>query len=356
MQVKALFKQQLTVFLIGTFFSFPAITVEYTDLSNAAFDGDENLVLTLIDEGDDVNIRDDATGGTALISASVNGHKGIVELLINEGADINAKNNNGSTSLHWASRNGHKEVVKFLISKGVDTSVVNKSGQTALILATQKGHKEIIKLLTKAKKDSEIDLFLLAQSAYKVYMHNKDDEALSLAFASIQIAMEENKNNYKTYFLAGLIANEIRNNAIAPQLTEIYFEEAVELEPNNAFLYYSIAQNLYTKNRVNESIEYYEKALLLENKLLTPKYITILTDAYIKTNQAYKGAIFFNKLIASQADLKFPAYFILTAAYLYNLEYLTEESNRLIKIVLADDDYSTEDKEHASAMLTEASQ
>ncbi len=191
------------------------------------------------------------------------------------------------------------------------------------------------------------DPFLLAQSSYQVYKHTNDNDALSLAFASIHIAMEADQDNYKVFFLAGLIANEMPNKIIASQLAAVYFERASMLNLNDAPLHYIIAQNLYTKNRARESLEYFERALLLENRFLTPEYILILSQAYIQAGQASRGATFFDAYRKNRSNLRLPAYLISTAAYLQFADQ--------IRIILADASYSIKDKERAMKMLEGAS-
>jgi hypothetical protein len=191
------------------------------------------------------------------------------------------------------------------------------------------------------------DPFLLAQSSYQVYKHTNDNDALSLAFASIHIAMEADQDNYKVFFLAGLIANEMPNKIIASQLAAVYFERASMLNLNDAPLHYIIAQNLYTKNRARESLEYFERALLLENRFLTPEYILILSHAYIQAGQASRGATFFDAYRKNRSNLRLPAYLISTAAYLQFADQ--------IRIILADASYSIKDKERAMKMLEGAS-
>ena len=191
------------------------------------------------------------------------------------------------------------------------------------------------------------DPFLLAQSSYQVYKHTNDNDALSLAFASIHIAMEADQDNYKVFFLAGLIANEMPNKIIASQLAAVYFERASMLNLNDAPLHYIIAQNLYTKNRARESLEYFERALLLENRFLTPEYILVLSHAYIQAGQASRGATFFDAYRKNRSNLRLPGYLISTAAY---LEFADQ-----IRIILADASYSIKDKERAMKMLEGAS-
>src|SRR3989338_5994357 len=84
-----------------------------TPLQMAARSGDIEAAHKLIEQGADVNAKDN-NGQTPLHWAASNGNKEAAELLISKGADVNAKDNNGQTPLHWVASNGNKEVVEIL--------------------------------------------------------------------------------------------------------------------------------------------------------------------------------------------------------------------------------------------------
>ncbi len=209
----------------------------------------------------------------------------------------------------------------------------------------------VMLLFSNSCQSREFNAFQAAQNAYKAYKHEKNDEAISLAFANVQIALEEKSAGYKTFLLAGLIANEMQNNTLAPELAARYFEKAVELNPKDASLHYAIAQDFYSKNKSEKSIEYYEKALLSDKKFLTPAFITVLSQAYIASGKTYQGARFFEDYIKENSKL--PAYFVLTTAYLFDLEYMQEEKEKYINLVLENKRYSEADRALAGKMLEE---
>jgi len=60
------------------------------DLIDAVYEGDLEKVKKLLDEGEDVNARDDY-GRTPLHYASIYGIVDVVKFLVEKGADINAK-------------------------------------------------------------------------------------------------------------------------------------------------------------------------------------------------------------------------------------------------------------------------
>jgi hypothetical protein len=59
---------------------------------SAAWDGDYDLVCSLLSEGRDINQKN-SYGDTALIVASANGHERVVTLLIERGAILDIQNN-----------------------------------------------------------------------------------------------------------------------------------------------------------------------------------------------------------------------------------------------------------------------
>ena len=90
---------------------------------NAARNGDENTVRSLLLTSQ-VNINDkNKYGWTALINAAFDSNESMVSLLIDKGADINMKNNNGSTALMLAAINNRESMVSLLIAKGADINM-----------------------------------------------------------------------------------------------------------------------------------------------------------------------------------------------------------------------------------------
>ena len=72
-----------------------------------------------------------SNSGEELIDAARYGDLETVKLLIENGADINAKDEDGYTVLMHASFNGYLEIVKYLIEKGANVNE-DKDGVTAL--------------------------------------------------------------------------------------------------------------------------------------------------------------------------------------------------------------------------------
>jgi|GEM_PF-5323299 len=119
---------------------------EFTLLHFAANFGDTNVTKLLLEEGANIDIKDQ-NKNTPLHLAASNGHTDIVKLLMEKEPDLSVVNKEGNTSLHLAASNGHTDIVKLLVGKGSDLSAVNKDGGTPLQIAFYNNHTEIVKYL-----------------------------------------------------------------------------------------------------------------------------------------------------------------------------------------------------------------
>lgn len=84
-----------------------------TLLMRAAFEGDLEMAVALLQEGSHVNARD-ADGDTALMFAAFNGHFLLVKLLLGHGADVLLRARNGWTARQAALSRNHKEIAALL--------------------------------------------------------------------------------------------------------------------------------------------------------------------------------------------------------------------------------------------------
>jgi len=94
------------------------------ELFEATRQGDIERVTLLLDQGVDVNTKDEE-GRTSLHIASWRGHFDIASLLLKNGADINARDNFGDTSLHDCCWKESVESVNFLLKNGANTEIEN---------------------------------------------------------------------------------------------------------------------------------------------------------------------------------------------------------------------------------------
>ena len=128
----------------------------FTPLIKASMLGDTVVVSMLLEKGADVNAKN-YRNQTSLWWASMRGFIDIVDMLLEKGADVNVKDlTNNSTALLNASSEGFTEIARMLLDNGADVNVTNYDGDTALTVAFWKGHEEIVLLLEKSIKDEQI--------------------------------------------------------------------------------------------------------------------------------------------------------------------------------------------------------
>ncbi len=129
------------------------------EVIEAAKRGQTAKVRALLTAHGDANTRQ---GVAALIWAAAEGHIDTVQALLDEGTDVNQKDENGWTALLVASVRGHNQVVRMLIQAGADVNVIENKGGTALMFATINDHKKIIRTLRQAgaKEQAEENLCL----------------------------------------------------------------------------------------------------------------------------------------------------------------------------------------------------
>jgi ankyrin repeat protein len=131
---------------------------ENKKITNAARNGQINLVQKLIDKGVDVN-KVDKYGKNALLYATSYNHKDTVEMLLRNGAVVDMKNSYGETSLKLAIFKGYIDIVKLLIEYGADTNAEGNKGVTALMAAAANGQEEIVETLLKNNANPNLTAF-----------------------------------------------------------------------------------------------------------------------------------------------------------------------------------------------------
>jgi hypothetical protein len=89
-----------------------------------------DLALSLIEQGANVNARDDDE--TPLLMAARTGHLGVMRVLLDKGAGINAQSERGETALIRAASASDIEMVKLLLSRGANPNIETSDGLTAL--------------------------------------------------------------------------------------------------------------------------------------------------------------------------------------------------------------------------------
>ncbi|KAK2805130.1 hypothetical protein FQN50_006375 [Emmonsiellopsis sp. PD_5] len=134
----------------------------YSPLFSAVRNGDEAMVMLLIEEGAVVDSLD-TDNITPLSLAATFGYESIAKLLIDKGAAVDLAGTGNRTPLFFAARHGHEKVVRLLIDRGATVNIVSFSpgiaygADTPLILAAQWGHEAVVRLLLE--KGATMDKF-----------------------------------------------------------------------------------------------------------------------------------------------------------------------------------------------------
>lgn len=115
----------------------------------AVLEGEPGAVKWLLEQGADVNHKDD-TGVTPLMNAAVANKTTVVQKLLDGGADVNLKDHQGWTATMYAAARGNFEPLKLILEKKPELNAANDKGQTALMLATHNDNAEAAVLLKNA--------------------------------------------------------------------------------------------------------------------------------------------------------------------------------------------------------------
>lgn len=121
----------------------------------AAQDDDLDVLVSLI-SAQDVNLRDKASGTTALEHAVENSNREMVQLLLSRGADVNARNGGGRTVLMMLGEDVTADLVWDLVNAGADVNAKDEDGDTPLIEAAGENNLEALKILLEA--GAKVDL------------------------------------------------------------------------------------------------------------------------------------------------------------------------------------------------------
>jgi len=145
---------------------------------------DVSAVNGFLAAGIDPNVKDEESGGTALIWAATHDQADVVKVLLGGGADVNAKDMggynallralekkndavaelllaqsnldvnaqgfSGMTALSWYVWNNQEQKVKTLLERGANANLSDTDGDTPLHAAAQRGNIKILQMLLAA--------------------------------------------------------------------------------------------------------------------------------------------------------------------------------------------------------------
>jgi ankyrin repeat protein len=192
-------------------------------LHDAAEKGDVAEVRRLLDEGADINAKEEQHGFTALVVAMDNGRSDVVKLLLEkgDGIDVSIKNKGGFDALHFAIMSGNTEVVAWLIKKGAKftpqsrgnavnwgtaeiLSMIIDSGVNSDIKPKDDGMPLLFACICAAR-DPEEKVKTLLEKGANINVRYDGDTALTWA---IRIRSDDNSALIKTLLAAGADVNE----------------------------------------------------------------------------------------------------------------------------------------------------
>ena len=124
-----------------------------TPLHQAAFNGQSEIVRSLLSTFPDMTDATNDDGETPLIIACMKGNLAVAKLLLDAGADANRSQLNGNSPLHFAAWSGNKFIGNDLIAAHAQADAQNGNGETPLILAAREGNNEFVSLLVEHGAD-----------------------------------------------------------------------------------------------------------------------------------------------------------------------------------------------------------
>jgi ankyrin repeat protein len=266
-------------------------------LLNAAEDGDIDTINTLLEQGANIEAKDN-NGLTALMLAAQEGYTDTINALLERGANIN-EHNDGKTVLMFAAENGHTHIVETLLQQGADTEIPDNEENegywdywfwTALMFAADKGHTDTVKALLNAKANIEAKspndwtpLMLAASHGHTdtvdlLLQHGADIEATNCFDENALTTAAENGHTHTVDFLltkkANIEAITDKNTTALMLATERGYITTVK-----ALLKHGA--NIEAKNNQNENA--FDIAINKKNKSL----ICIFSE-YTKQNEKNK--------------------------------------------------------------------
>lgn len=125
-------------------------------LHEAALNGNEEVVLLLLETGGADPTTKDGYGRTALQLAAGRGLEKAVRVLLARNADPNTEDNQGHIPIHLAVESQREAVVRLLVAHGANINVKNKWGNTALHTAAGRGMEGMVRLLLEVGADPSI--------------------------------------------------------------------------------------------------------------------------------------------------------------------------------------------------------
>lgn len=122
----------------------------YTELHYACYNNRLSSVVSLLNDGMDINLKDNIYGETPIMIACSCGSNDMVKLLLTYGADIHQKSKKGYSLIHFVCYYDHVDIIRILLVRGVNVNEKSNDGNTPLKIACCYDNYDIAKLLLES--------------------------------------------------------------------------------------------------------------------------------------------------------------------------------------------------------------
>ncbi|HAQ60547.1 TPA: hypothetical protein DCR49_00850 [Candidatus Delongbacteria bacterium] len=227
---KPVMKTNIIIFLL-LFHIFPIFAWEKEGVFEAAYLGEIQKLNHYIQDGTDLNKKDDDGDLPLTLAASYNQYEA-VKLLLENYADINKKTGFGRTALMEADS---LKVVELLLKSGANIDLKDEAGDNALLLAAAKCNLKKAEVLLKLSSDINETNILGQTPLIKAIVNDYCNENQKLNFVNVLLARKaevglKDKNNKTAY----IISKERNYNNISKLLLEKGAQEdKYSLDPNS---------------------------------------------------------------------------------------------------------------------------
>jgi len=146
--------------ILGLAMAMALISACATAPEPSSFNGNTNQILTLIDEGGDVNGKD-SNGRTLLMSAAIDDNPDGIKILLHNGADIHAMDAKGKSAIDHAFDHGNGVAFKTLLENGgrfdssTNASVAVKNKRKSELYRMAEEYK-LVKTIQARKNDLKL--------------------------------------------------------------------------------------------------------------------------------------------------------------------------------------------------------
>lgn len=153
----------------------------FTPLMMAASLMKESIILLLIKNGADINLKD-GTGFSALAKVCVEGKYSMAKLLLENGANPNLQTNRRQSILFLSCIQGYHKITRLLLDFNADPNTPTSDGTTPLIMACHQKYYKILKILLQVgvSVDVQADSSVNKMTALHIASNYNDTQMMSL--------------------------------------------------------------------------------------------------------------------------------------------------------------------------------